>query len=112
MPELVRTARFDTDVLSIYEWLEEQNGGEEFYRQLLPELARLEKYPWIGSRIRNTKSNVRLLLVFRNRYAIVHTIENRGIIRHNFFDRRRDPEIMARLIAGITGGLAGPSSES
>ena len=112
MPELVRTARFDVDVLSIYEWLEERNRGEEFYRQLLLELDLLEKYPWIGSRIKNTKSNVRLLLIFRNRYAIVHTIENRGIILHNLFDRRRDPEILARLIAEITGGLAGPSSDS
>ena len=112
MAELVWSNRFDADVQAIYGWLEERNegGGDECYANLLSDLNQLVRHPWSGSRIKN--SNARHLLVVGRRYAAIHTVEDRGIILQTLFDQRRDPEILARLVREITGGLAGPPAES
>ena len=108
MPELVWSDRFDADVQAIYEWLEERSegSGDVFYRNLLSDLNQLTRFPWSGSRIKN--SNARHLFVVERRYAAIHTVEHRGVILQTLFDQRRDSEIRARLVREITGGLAGP----
>ena len=110
MGELVWSDRFDAEVQSIYEWLEERNegSGDEFYRSLLTELNQLVRHPWSGSRIKD--SNARHLLVVGRWYAVIHTVEHRGIILQALFDQRRNPEVLARAVREITGGLPGPSS--
>ena len=112
MPELVWSDRFDADVQTIYGWLEErgEGSGDVFYRHLLLDLNQLARYPWSGSRIKS--SNARHLLVVERQYAAIHTVENRGIILQTLFDQRRDPDVLARLVREITGGLTGPPSAS
>ena len=108
MYELVWSGRFEADVQSIYEWLEERNdgAGDRFYRKLLSDLEQLKKYPWSGSRTEN--SNARRLLVIDGRYAAIHTVEYRGIILQTLFDQQQDPAIRIRIVRQITGGLPGP----
>ena len=110
MLELIRTTRFDTDVLSIYEWLDDrrEGSGEVFYRELLVAMNRLALQPWSGSQIQKAKTSARHFFLPRNRHAIIYTVELRRIVLHSVFDQRRDPGILERLVSEITGGLPGP----
>ena len=110
MHELVWSGRFEADVQSIYEWLEERNdgAGDRFYSRLLSDLEQLKKYPWSGSRTED--SNARQLLVIGERYAAIYTVEHRGVILQALFDQRQDPAVRIRIVRQITGGLPGPRS--
>jgi len=95
--EVVWTLRAEIHLDEIYRHLEDmtEGSGEFFLDEIGQVLGLIQEFPLIG---REFAPPVRRRVIWRGRYGLFYSPEDRGIIVIGVLDLRQDPRLIKRLL--------------